>query len=73
MKMEQSSLVLTGRGGGVNDFSEVLEVSCHISKSFTTGFNSALKRPLKQDANLSPKGLTAFLFSDVEVHTEAAA
>lgn len=66
MKMEQISLVLTGRGGGgVNDFSELLDVCCQISKSFTTGFNSALKRPLKQDANLSPKGLTAFLFSDV--------
>lgn len=48
---------------GFNDFSELVDVCCQISTSFTTGFTSALKRSLKQHTNQSPKGLTAFLLS----------
>lgn len=48
---------------GFNDFSELVDVCCQISTSFTTGFTSALKRSLKQHTNQSPKGLTTFLLS----------
>lgn len=50
---------------GVNDFSELDDICCQISTSFTKGFTSALKHSLKQHTNLTPKGLTTFLFLDV--------